>query len=59
MLHYFARHFFAPLLPVGFENQGVFFVYGVSDFHLDCTVILTVSRLAFFSSFMIERILDY
>ncbi|ELK06379.1 beta-mannosidase isoform X1 [Pteropus alecto] len=42
MLHYFARHFFAPLLPVGFENQGVFFVYGVSDFHLDCTVMLTV-----------------
>nr|KAF6431819.1 mannosidase beta [Rousettus aegyptiacus] len=42
MLHYFAQHFFAPLLPVGFENQGVFFVYGVSDFHLDCNVTLTV-----------------
>nr|KAF6501266.1 mannosidase beta [Molossus molossus] len=43
MLHYFARHFFAPLLPVGFENEGVFFVYGVSDLHSDCNVTLTVN----------------
>ncbi|XP_004431061.1 PREDICTED: beta-mannosidase [Ceratotherium simum simum] len=42
MLHYFARHFFAPLLPVGFENQDVFFIYGVSDLHSDCKVTLTV-----------------
>ncbi|XP_066239994.1 beta-mannosidase [Saccopteryx leptura] len=42
MLHYFARHFFAPLLPVGFENQGMFFVYGVSDLHFDCNVTLTM-----------------
>nr|XP_019594486.1 PREDICTED: beta-mannosidase isoform X2 [Rhinolophus sinicus] len=42
MLHYFARHFFAPLLPVGFENQSVFFIYGVSDLHSDCNVTLTV-----------------
>lgn len=52
MLHYFAQHFFAPLLPVGFENQGVFFVYGVSDFHLDCNVTLTVSCLDFFFSLL-------
>lgn len=42
MLHYFARHFFAPLLPVGFENEDVFFIYGVSDLHQDCKVMLTV-----------------
>lgn len=42
MLHYFARNFFAPLLPVGFEDKGVFYVYGVSDLHLDSKVKLTV-----------------
>uniref|UniRef100_A0A452TFM1 Beta-mannosidase n=1 Tax=Ursus maritimus TaxID=29073 RepID=A0A452TFM1_URSMA len=42
MLHYFARHFFAPLLPVGFEDQDVFFIYGVSDLRSDCEVKLTV-----------------
>ncbi|XP_014417517.2 beta-mannosidase [Camelus ferus] len=42
MLHYFARHFFAPLLPVGFENNDVFFIYGVSDLHSDRNVTLTV-----------------
>ncbi|XP_069341566.1 beta-mannosidase isoform X1 [Eulemur rufifrons] len=42
MLHYFARRFFAPLLPVGFEDQSVFYVYGVSDLHSDRTVTLTV-----------------
>ncbi|XP_045327635.1 beta-mannosidase isoform X3 [Leopardus geoffroyi] len=42
MLHYFARHFFAPLLPVGFEDQDVFFIYGVSDLHSDCKATLTV-----------------
>uniref|UniRef100_A0A8D1Y6F7 Beta-mannosidase n=1 Tax=Sus scrofa TaxID=9823 RepID=A0A8D1Y6F7_PIG len=42
MLHYFARNFFAPLLPVGFEDEDVFFIYGVSDLHSDCTVMLTV-----------------
>nr|XP_044622329.1 beta-mannosidase isoform X3 [Equus asinus] len=49
MLHYFARHFFAPLLPVGFENQDVFFIYGVSDLRSDCNVTLTV-RLHTWSS---------
>ncbi|XP_059520315.1 beta-mannosidase isoform X1 [Myotis daubentonii] len=42
MLHYFAQHFFAPLWPVGFEDKGVFFVYGVSDLHSDLMVTLTV-----------------
>ncbi|KAL6081098.1 hypothetical protein STEG23_005429, partial [Scotinomys teguina] len=42
MLHYFARRFFAPLLPVGFEDNGVFYVYGVSDLHRDYTTQLTV-----------------
>ncbi|XP_003796374.3 beta-mannosidase [Otolemur garnettii] len=42
MLHYFARRFFAPLLPVGFEDQSVFHVYGVSDLHSDLRVMLTV-----------------
>lgn len=50
MLHYFARHFFAPLLPVGFENQDVFFIYGVSDLRSECNVTLTVSFLEFFLS---------
>lgn len=42
MLHYFARHFFSPLWPVGFEDKGVFFVYGVSDLHSNRIVTLTV-----------------
>uniref|UniRef100_A0A8C0TJN7 beta-mannosidase n=1 Tax=Canis lupus familiaris TaxID=9615 RepID=A0A8C0TJN7_CANLF len=42
MLHYFARHFFAPLLPVGFEDQDLFFIYGVSDLSSDCKAKLTV-----------------
>nr|XP_008527178.1 PREDICTED: beta-mannosidase isoform X2 [Equus przewalskii] len=49
MLHYLARHFFAPLLPVGFENQDVFFIYGVSDLRSECNVTLTV-RLHAWSS---------
>ncbi|XP_074084880.1 beta-mannosidase isoform X2 [Macrotis lagotis] len=42
MLHYFAQHFFSPLLPVGFEDHGTFYIYGVSDLHLDIKMILTV-----------------
>ncbi|XP_023590506.1 beta-mannosidase isoform X3 [Trichechus manatus latirostris] len=42
MLHYFAQHFFAALLPVGFEDHDVFYVYGVSDLHSECRVTLTV-----------------
>nr|XP_004663044.1 beta-mannosidase [Jaculus jaculus] len=49
MLHYFARHFFAPLLPVGFEDHDVLYIYGVSDLHTDCNATLTV-RLHAWSS---------
>ncbi|KAG8519394.1 Beta-mannosidase, partial [Galemys pyrenaicus] len=42
MLHYFAQRFFAPLLPVAFESDGVLFVHGVSDLPAGCTVTLTV-----------------
>ncbi|CAJ1074597.1 beta-mannosidase [Xyrichtys novacula] len=31
MLHYFAQNFFAPVLPVGFEDGGTLFIYAVSD----------------------------
>lgn len=55
MLHYFARHFFAPLLPVGFEDQDVFFIYGVSDLHSDCKAKLTVSCFELFFLSQRER----
>ncbi|KAB0343320.1 hypothetical protein FD754_020246 [Muntiacus muntjak] len=42
MLHYFARHFFAPLLAVGLEDKDVLFIYGVSDLHSDHQTTLTV-----------------
>ncbi|XP_040822704.1 beta-mannosidase [Ochotona curzoniae] len=42
MLHYFARRFFAPLLPVGFERQDVLHIYAVSDLQWDANVTLTV-----------------
>lgn len=45
MLHYFAQNFFAPLLPVGFENENTFYIYGVSDLHSDYSMTLTVSYL--------------
>ncbi|XP_010639888.1 beta-mannosidase [Fukomys damarensis] len=43
MLHYFARHFFAPLLPVGFEGEDVIHIHGVSDLHEDRNVTLTLT----------------
>uniref|UniRef100_A0A8C8RIX0 Beta-mannosidase n=2 Tax=Pelusios castaneus TaxID=367368 RepID=A0A8C8RIX0_9SAUR len=43
MLHYFAQRFFAPLLPVGHEDKGVLFIYGVSDLHSDSELTLKVS----------------
>ncbi|XP_077156877.1 beta-mannosidase [Paroedura picta] len=43
MLHYFAQRFFAPLLPVAHEDDGVFYIYGVSDLHLDVELTLKVS----------------
>uniref|UniRef100_A0A4X2K2Z2 beta-mannosidase n=1 Tax=Vombatus ursinus TaxID=29139 RepID=A0A4X2K2Z2_VOMUR len=42
MLHYFAQHFFSPLLPIGFEDDDVFHIYGVSDLHVDYKMMLTV-----------------
>uniref|UniRef100_A0A674CTV9 Beta-mannosidase n=1 Tax=Salmo trutta TaxID=8032 RepID=A0A674CTV9_SALTR len=35
MLHYFAKDFFSPVLPVGFEDQGSLVVYAVSDLSHD------------------------
>ena len=32
MRHYFGQYIFLPLLPVGFEDEDVFFNYGVSTF---------------------------
>ncbi|XP_034051473.1 beta-mannosidase [Thalassophryne amazonica] len=31
MLHYFAQNFFAPILPVGFEDDDTLLIYAVSD----------------------------
>ncbi|KAL7982064.1 hypothetical protein Chor_001121 [Crotalus horridus] len=42
MLHYFAKHFFAPLLPVAYEKENVFYIYGVSDFHSDYNLALKI-----------------
>lgn len=35
MLHYFAQHFFAPVLPVSFEDEDDFYIYAVSDLSED------------------------
>lgn len=35
MLHYFARSFFAPLLPVSVEDDGALVIYVVSDLSAD------------------------
>ncbi|XP_035024584.2 beta-mannosidase [Hippoglossus stenolepis] len=35
MLHYFAQSFFAPVLPVGFEDADTLFIYAVSDLSHD------------------------
>lgn len=35
MLHYFAQSFFAPLFPIGFEDNNTMFVYAVSDLSHD------------------------
>ncbi|NWU97336.1 MANBA mannosidase, partial [Upupa epops] len=42
LLHYFAQRFFAPLLPVAYEDKGVLYIYGVSDLHEDHTLSLQV-----------------
>ena len=41
MLHYFAQDFFAAVLPVGFEDNGVLHIYAVSDLSHD-TVLAAV-----------------
>ncbi|XP_068537934.1 beta-mannosidase [Anas acuta] len=43
LLHYFAQHFFAPLLPVAYEDKGVLCIYGVSDLHTDHELTLKVT----------------
>lgn len=35
MLHYFAQNFFAPVLPIGFEDEDNFFIYAISDLSED------------------------
>ncbi|XP_041827729.1 beta-mannosidase [Melanotaenia boesemani] len=35
MLHYFARSFFAAVLPVGFEDNDTLFIYAISDLSHD------------------------
>ncbi|NXU08143.1 MANBA mannosidase, partial [Pardalotus punctatus] len=42
LLHYFAQNFFAPLLPVAYEDKGMLHIYGVSDLHVDHKVTLRV-----------------
>ncbi|XP_051475768.1 beta-mannosidase isoform X2 [Apus apus] len=42
LLHYFAQNFFAPLLPVAYEDKGLLNIYGVSDFHVDHPVTLRI-----------------
>ncbi|NXF96810.1 MANBA mannosidase, partial [Eubucco bourcierii] len=43
LLHYFAQNFFAPLLPVAYEDNGVLYIYGVSDLHEDHKLTLRVT----------------
>ncbi|KAJ8281103.1 hypothetical protein GJAV_G00063550 [Gymnothorax javanicus] len=50
MLHYFAQNFFAPVLPVAFQDQGFLFIYAVSDLTSDLTlkVVVTVHHWSSF-----------
>ncbi|XP_053259924.1 beta-mannosidase isoform X4 [Podarcis raffonei] len=43
MLHYFAQCFFAPLLPVAYEDKDALYIYGISDLHADYELTLRVS----------------
>ncbi|XP_064004481.1 beta-mannosidase isoform X1 [Pogoniulus pusillus] len=43
LLHYFAQNFFAPLLPVAYEDNSVLYIYGVSDLHVDHNLTLRVT----------------
>ncbi|XP_033369779.1 beta-mannosidase isoform X2 [Parus major] len=42
LLHYFAQNFFAPLLPVAYEDKGMLHIHGVSDLHEDHKLTLRV-----------------
>lgn len=42
MLHYFARDFFAAVLPVGFEDDGALHIYAVSDLSRDTVLVAVV-----------------
>lgn len=42
MLHYFARDFFADVLPVGFEDDGALHIYAVSDLSHDTELVAVV-----------------
>lgn len=44
MLHYFARDFFAAVLPVGFEDAGALHIYAVSDLGHDTALAAVVCR---------------
>lgn len=46
MLHYFAQDFFAPVLPVCFEDNGTLLVYAVSDLTNDLKLRAVVSLYA-------------
>ncbi|XP_055970074.1 beta-mannosidase [Sorex fumeus] len=49
MLHYFARRFFSPLLPVPVERDGALLVFGLSDLRAPASVQLQVQLLAWSS----------
>ncbi|XP_030213264.1 beta-mannosidase [Gadus morhua] len=46
MLHYFAQRFFAPVLPVGFEDGVSMVIYAVSDLSVDLNLTAQVSVLS-------------
>lgn len=45
MLHYFAVHFFSPLISVGVEDEGDLLIYAVSDKETNYTLKVTVRAL--------------
>ncbi|XP_078057374.1 beta-mannosidase isoform X3 [Mustelus asterias] len=42
MLHYFAQNFFAPVLPIAFEDRGTLLIYGISDLPTDLKLIIQI-----------------
>lgn len=46
MLHYFARNFFAAVLPVSFEDEDELLIYAVSDLSDDLELRAVVSSNA-------------